>query len=138
MAYIISIVNGIIMAFLLLFSVIYTKSLLNGIILIVISVYIFFSCYRSKKEIILNIIKDIFLKKKYMKECTNIKIYIKVFSGDTNLLFIIKYFSFKKYYIIYLMENGTLQNKFNENDIINLYCSKGNIKLKECAKFLNT
>jgi stage IV sporulation protein FB len=137
-AYIVSIVNGIIMAFLLLFSVIYTKSLLNGIILIVISVYIFFSCYRSKKEIILNIIKDIFLKKKYMKEYTDVHIYIKAFSGDTNLLFIIKYFSFKKYYIIYLMENGTLQNKFNENDIINLYCSKGNIKLKECVKFLNT
>lgn len=136
-AYLISALNGLILGISILFLSIYTKNLLNGIILFVIAVYILFSSYRSKKEIILNVIKDTLFKSKYLKECNKFNIQIKGFNGNVNLLYIIKCFSFKKYYIIYLIQNGSIAYKICESDIIKIYCTHGNIKLEECVKFLN-
>jgi stage IV sporulation protein FB len=137
-AYITTIITGIILAIIILFASIYTKTLLNGIILFVVAFYMLFNCYKSKREILIKLIKDTIFKNMYTAQCSKIDIRLKAFKGEVKIIDIIKYFCFKKYYIIYLIEDGILVYKFNEIDIIKIYCVHGNLKLEECTKYLNT
>ena len=130
----ISFINGIAVGILLLFLSIYTKSILNGIILVVIAVYMFFSCYKSKKEIMLNIVRDVLIKKTYSNSFKNFRVKIKTYDGSVYLADIIKSFAFKKYYIIYLVKNHTTESVFSESDILDIYFKNGNLKLEECMK----
>lgn len=86
------------------------------------------------KKIILKVIADTLYKCEHYIETQYCNIIIRVYSGNTKLIDIIKHFCFNKYYIILIKENFNLSVNISETEIIRKYCSLGNITIYEAVK----
>jgi stage IV sporulation protein FB len=111
---------------------------LNTILALVLGAFFIYKSYVDFRETKILVIKDTLYKQNYIYQKKNLGILHKAFSKDTKLVDIIKIFCFNKYYVIHLFEDGKLTDKVNESDIVKLYCTYGNITIKECINYINT
>lgn len=130
--------NGICFGIFILIITIVSHVTIKKIPLIIMGIFFIYKGFLNLKNITINVINDLLYKKSYYKDNTSYLVVMKTYNAKTKLLDIIKKFCFNKYYIIYIMDNGNLSYNINENDLIKLYCTYGNIILGECAMHINS
>jgi stage IV sporulation protein FB len=129
---------GMIVGVFLMLCLLYYKLTFNGIILFGLGIYIVYICYINRREISINIIKDAVNKQNYIYGAKKLWIKLAAFSEECKILDIVRHFCFNKYHMVYIKKRGRLKESIGEKDMVWLYCSYGNITLKECVELLRT
>ncbi len=134
-AYSINNINGIILGCLIVFVVFLVPVSFNSFILIPMGIFFIYTGYTSQKQIIIDIIKDTLNKEEYSKKVKIFEEYTIIYKTDCKLMDVMKYFCFRKYYIIYISVDSKSHKILNEKEILKAYLSFGNIMLSEISKF---
>lgn len=134
-AYSINNINGIILGCLIVFASFFIPISFKSVILILMSIFFIYTGYTSQKQIIINIIKDSLNKREYIKKLRKNIEYTIIFKVDCKLMDVMKYFCFRKYYIIYINIDCKSHKILNEKEILKAYLRFGNIMLSEVDKF---
>jgi stage IV sporulation protein FB len=136
--YLLTSLNGIIFGCIIITAVIFAEISANSIMIGVLGVFFIYKSYLGYRESNIGIIRYALHKQTYLSGRNNVAVCSYAFLKDTKLVDIIKKFCFNKYYVVYLIDNGKLHNKVNENEIMKIYCTYGNITIKECFDHVNT
>jgi stage IV sporulation protein FB len=133
-AYSINNINGIILGCLIVFTSFLVPISFKSVILILMGISFIYTGYTSQKQIIINIIKDSLNKGEYIKKLKKNNEYTVIFKVDCKLMDVMKYFCFRKHYIIYINIDCKSHKILNEKEILKAYLRFGNIMLSEVGK----
>lgn len=136
--YLVTSLNGIIFGCIIIAAAIFAELSANSIIAVLLGIFFIYKSYLGYKEANIGIIRYALYKQTYLYRRNKIDLYNCAFLKDTKLIDIIKKFCFNKYYVVHLIDNGKLSSKVDESDIIKMFCTYGNITIKECLDNLNT
>lgn len=103
-AYIIVNTSGIMISVAILIILITKSHTMNLIIFILFFIYIIIESIIDYKYVIINVIKDLYLKDLLLKKRNLIKIKLKGMECKNKILDIIKCFCFNNYYVIYIFK----------------------------------
>jgi stage IV sporulation protein FB len=138
LGYLITSLNGVIFGCIIVAAALFTKFSANTVVAILLGIFFVYKSYLGYKEANIDIIRYALYKQAYIHRRSKIDLYNCAFLKDTKLIDIIKKFCFNKYYVVHLIDNGKLSSKVDENDIIKMFCTYGNITIKECLDNVNT
>lgn len=121
--------NGIIFGCIILLLCIYISTIASKIVLILIGLMLIVNSLLQLKWIKISIIKET-LNKRFNKASICKYKRTKYYKKDVKIFDIMKNFSFNISYKVGI--KGDSNNFINDNDLIKLYFTKGNIFLKDC------
>jgi stage IV sporulation protein FB len=136
--YILTSLNGIIFGCIIVTTVMFTEFNASSAMIVILGLFFIYKSYLGYKESNIGIIRYALYKQTYLRTRNNVVVCNYAFLKNTKLVDIIKKFCFNKYYVVYVIDNGKLYNKVDENDIIKIYCTYGNITIKDCVDHVNT
>lgn len=137
-SYIAALCGGIITGGILVSGLIYYKFTINGIIIFSLGVYILWLTVHNAGNITLGIIRDEFYKLDYIKGLKRITIVTIGVYGREKIVDVIKHFCFNRYYNVCLMDENGIISAIEERQLYMLYCSYGNITIKDCITHIET
>lgn len=138
-AYIAAFCGGILTGFILVSGLIYYKLTINGIIIFSLGVYILLITLINIRQATIDIIKDELYKQEYIRNIKRVTIVNIGVCEKTKIVDVVKRFCFNRYYNVCLIDDKEgIKGTINERQLHKLYCSYGNITIKECIEYIKT